>query len=55
MSEPKTFPEPARVISARLGVRIYNEELLQTSYAIIGALEQAGWVIVRKRHQREKP
>ena len=38
------------VISGRLSAASNIEAKSQTSFAIIGALEQAGWVIVRKRH-----
>jgi hypothetical protein len=47
-----TPDEPAAIIAARLADVGVNEKLVQTAYAAIGALEQAGWVIVRKRHQR---
>jgi hypothetical protein len=42
-------PPPVILIATRLGDGgTYN----QIAYAIIGTLEQNGWVLVRKRHQR---
>jgi hypothetical protein len=47
------LPKPVNVISERLAVVVHGfEKHTQTAYAIIGALEQNGWVIVRKRHAR---
>lgn len=43
---------PPEIIGERLVAMSIGESKTQTAYAIIGALEQAGWVIVRKRHQR---
>lgn len=47
------IPDPARIIANRLGARVTHEKHIQTAYACIGALEQSGWVIVRKRHARK--
>jgi hypothetical protein len=46
-------PLPVNVIADRIhDATLGVEKRVQTAYAIIGALEQSGWVIVRKRHQR---
>lgn len=45
-------PAPVTIICARLTATVAYEKGEQTAFAIIGALEQSGWVIVRKRHQR---
>lgn len=40
---------PVDVITARLQVASHGfEKYQQTAFAVIGALEQAGWIIVRK-------
>ena len=52
---PSGWPRewPVDVIAARLQAQAHGfEKTQQTAFAIIGALEQGGWVIVRKRHQR---
>lgn len=46
--------KPVEVIAARLYAATAVEKNEQTAYAIIGALEQQGWVIVRKRHYSDK-
>lgn len=47
------IPLPVEVIVGRLQIVTHGfEKYNQTAYAIIGALEQSGWVIVRKRHMR---
>ena len=53
MAENSERPEPAQIIAERLSQVVFNEARRQTAYAIIGALEQSGWVIVRKRHARK--
>lgn len=48
-------PLPVAVITDRLKAMNHGfERQDQTAYAIIGALEQHGWVIVRKRHYSDK-
>lgn len=52
---------PVDVIVARLAPAYTRSvapgvnDRLQDAFAIIGALEQAGWMITRKRHFGEKP
>lgn len=55
MSSPQEPPQlrPVDVICGRLQAQINGlEKPQQTAFAIIGALEQNGWVVVRKRHHR---
>lgn len=54
MGEDTKRREPATIIGERLSCALIAELKSQTAFAIIGALEQEGWVIVRKRHQRDK-
>jgi hypothetical protein len=44
---------PVEVIAERLSAVSIAELKHQTAYAVIGALEQCGWVIVRKRHFKD--
>lgn len=51
MTEPRL---PVEVIVERLQAANPGfEKHSQTAFAVIGALEQNGWVIVRKRHARK--
>lgn len=54
-NEPPSIKRPVEIIRDRLVARDESkgwESQVQSSYAIIGALEQNGWMIVRKRHMR---
>jgi hypothetical protein len=54
--KPSPQPAPVTIIAERLQAQAHGiEKTLQTAYAVIGALEQNGWVIVRKRHHGERP
>lgn len=50
MTDPTPIRKPCDVIAERLVAACTGEKSNQTAFAIIGALEQSGWVIVRKRH-----
>lgn len=53
MSNELVARKPVDVVISRLQACQWQFEThTQTAYAIIGALEQEGWVIVRKRHMR---
>jgi hypothetical protein len=52
---PPPMVRPVEVMVLRLSAVSIGEGKTQTAYAIIGALEQEGWVIVRKRHFGGRP
>jgi hypothetical protein len=47
------LPQPVAVIAERLQFACIGEKHSQTAFAVIGALDQSGWAIVRKRHARK--
>ena len=52
---PAPTVRPVEVIGDRLTRLSPGESRAQTAFAIIGALEQAGWIITRKRHFGDRP